>query len=94
MPISPEDVLKVARLAHLELGPADADRLSRQLGAILGYVAQLDELDTSGLSADLDLYRSPLLPRDDVPAPSLPREQVLEQAPATEAGHFRVPPVL
>jgi aspartyl-tRNA(Asn)/glutamyl-tRNA(Gln) amidotransferase subunit C len=92
--IPPEVVLKVARLAHLELTPAEAGRLSGQLGAILGHIAQLDELDCSGVSPDPGHFARLAPLRDDETAPSLSRDTVLDQAPAADAGLFRVPPVL
>jgi len=45
--ITPDEVRAVARLAHLEIGDDELPRLTRDLGQILGYVAQLSELDVT-----------------------------------------------
>lgn len=48
--VSLADVRRVAELAHLELTPDEESRMSRDLSAILDYVAQLAELDTSAVA--------------------------------------------
>jgi aspartyl-tRNA(Asn)/glutamyl-tRNA(Gln) amidotransferase subunit C len=44
-----EEVERVAELANLDLDAAEKPRMQRDLNAILEYVAQLNELDTSGI---------------------------------------------
>ena len=46
MAITREEVRHIAKLANLEFGEEEQERFTRQLGAILDYVAQLDRLDT------------------------------------------------
>ena len=48
--VSVEDVERVAELAHLELAPDEMPGMVRDLNAILDYVAELNELDTSGVA--------------------------------------------
>ncbi len=48
--VTVEDVERVAELAHLELAPEETGRMLRDLNAILDYVAELNELDTSGVA--------------------------------------------
>ena len=48
--VSVEDVGRVAELADLELEPDEAERMVHDLNAILDYVAELNELDTSGVA--------------------------------------------
>ena len=52
MNITRETVLYVARLARLRLSDEEVPRMQRDLDAILGYVATLREVDTSGRAAD------------------------------------------
>ena len=47
--ISKEDTRHVAKLARLELTEEEVDKFSRQLGDILGYVEQMNEIDTTGV---------------------------------------------
>ncbi len=48
--VTVEDVERVAELAHLELAPEETESMLRDLNAILDYVAELNELDTSGVA--------------------------------------------
>src|SRR6202521_3317384 len=47
--ITKDDVLRVAQLAHLELGEGEVESITRQLDSILSYVEKLNELDTEGV---------------------------------------------
>ena len=49
--VTDQDVLRVAELANLELTPDELPRMARDLNAILGHIAQLNELDTAGVPA-------------------------------------------
>jgi aspartyl-tRNA(Asn)/glutamyl-tRNA(Gln) amidotransferase subunit C len=93
-PISRDDVAHVARLARLELTEEELEQFTGQLGAVLEHAADIAALDT----ADVPPTAHPLplvnVLRDDVPVPSLDRDEVLSQAPATEDGRFRVPRIL
>ena len=92
MAITREEVLRVAKLARLELTEDEVERLTHELGAILeavGKVAELDLSDVPPTSHPLDLVNAW---REDEPRPSLPRETALGNAPEHEDGHFRVPP--
>src|ERR671922_2150661 len=92
MAISREQVEHVARLARLALSDEELERLGGQLGAILEAVSKVSELDLSGVdptSHPLDVVN---VWREDEPRPSWPLEQVLANAPASEADAFRVPP--
>ena len=89
-----EEVEHVALLARLGLTDEEKELYRRQLGSILGYVAQLSEVDTSALAAGAAVLPLEDVMGDDEPRPSLDPEDVLANAPAHEAGHFRVPAVL
>ena len=90
------DVARVAALARLALTPDEIALFSPQLGSILAYAALVQEVDTSGVPpTSHPLADSPRW-REDVPAPSLDRREVLTGAPAAavESGLFKVPKVL
>jgi aspartyl-tRNA(Asn)/glutamyl-tRNA(Gln) amidotransferase subunit C len=94
-----EDVKRVANLAHLELAPEESPRMVNDLNAILGYVAELNELDTDGVTplaqvSELDGAGGASELRPDVPRPSLPRAAVMPQAPETDNVFFKVPKVI
>lgn len=91
LPVDLAEMRRIAALAHLELSPDELARVTRDLGRILQYVAQLSELDVSGVppTAHVQIERLPL--RADVPHVSLPRELALREAPAVSQGGFAVP---
>ncbi len=98
MPITEAEVEKIARLAHLEITDEERRALTTQMAAIVAYVEQLNELDTSrvepslgGLTTEGERTRAD---RDDTAHPSLGQSLALDQAPDPAAGHFRVPKVL
>ena len=93
-PIDNAEVLRIARLAHLESDEADVRALTRDLERILGYVALLDELEVPEVEADAALHPSSPALRDDEPAGSVTAEEALANAPEALDGHFRVPRVL
>ena len=92
------DVERVAELAHLELAPDEIEPMLRDLNAILDYVAELNQLDTSGIEplaqvGELENAAIPQ-PRPDVVAPSLQRSAVMAQTPETDGAFFKVPKVI
>lgn len=91
MALSPEQVRQVAALAALELSPAEIDRLTTELGAILAYVEQLNELDTSDVPLTTHLAVESLPFRPDRPEPGLEPRSVLAEAPRTSGSAFAVP---
>jgi aspartyl-tRNA(Asn)/glutamyl-tRNA(Gln) amidotransferase subunit C len=91
---SPELVDKVAHLARLKVTDAERERLSRELGDILTYVELLNEVDTEGVEPMAHAIELTNVLRDDVPQPSLPREQALANAPSTDGRYFLVPAIL
>jgi aspartyl-tRNA(Asn)/glutamyl-tRNA(Gln) amidotransferase subunit C len=99
-PITRADVEHVAALASLALTPGEIDSLGDDLRSILGYVAELQSLDTSGIAplthvSELFAPNQLVTPvREDSPLPSLARETVMKNAPATDGVFFKVPKVI
>jgi aspartyl-tRNA(Asn)/glutamyl-tRNA(Gln) amidotransferase subunit C len=90
------DVERIARLARLELSDEEKDLYARQLGEILDYAAQVQAVDTTDVAPTAQAVIATAAWREDRPAASLPREDVLRSAPAADlaAGLFKVPRVL
>jgi aspartyl-tRNA(Asn)/glutamyl-tRNA(Gln) amidotransferase subunit C len=104
MSVSEQDVDRVAELANLELTGSEKAQMLRDLNSVLGYFAQLNELDTSSVPPMEQVFRqitvagesaatAPHLRPDEV-APSLSRDQVMACAPDTDGVFFRVPKVI
>ena len=93
--LSKQDVVRIAELARLELSGDELELFTRQLGDILTYVEQIRALDTTGVAPTSQVLNRPV-DRDDVPAPTLSRSELLGNAPdaAMEAGLFKVPRVI
>ncbi|MGH9064612.1 MAG: Asp-tRNA(Asn)/Glu-tRNA(Gln) amidotransferase subunit GatC [Acidimicrobiales bacterium] len=92
--ISARDVAHVARLARLDLSAGELELYSSQLAAVLDHAAEVAALDTAGVRPTAHPLPVRNVLRDDVPRPGLQRDEVLAQAPAAEAGQFRVPRIL
>ena len=94
MSVNEQQVRHVAKLARLALSDAEIDRMVPELNNILGWVEQLDEVDTDGvepLTAVIDLK---LRLRDDVVNDGDVRDKVLLNAPDAQHGFFAVPKVI
>ena len=93
--LSRQDVQRIADLARLELSAEELDLFTRQLGDILTYVEQIRALDTTGVAPTSQVLNRPV-DRDDQPAATLTRSELLSNAPdaALEAGLFKVPRVI
>jgi aspartyl-tRNA(Asn)/glutamyl-tRNA(Gln) amidotransferase subunit C len=89
-----KDVDAIAMLARLELSDDEADRLCRELTAILQHMDRLAAVDTEGVEPMTHAVPMALRLRDDEVAPSLPVEQVLGQAPERDDDGFRVPAII
>ena len=94
MSLTAEEVAKVALLARLRLAPGELELFTGQLNAIVGFVEQLGELDTTNVEPLAHGVEVHNVFRDDVRGPSLPREEALANAPKRNAESFLVPAVL
>ncbi len=97
MDLTAEQVRAVADLANLELTEDEVRRMSRELGEILTYVDQLNELDTAEVEPMAQVvYEADETAtlREDVPHVCLSNEEALANAPQKGAGYFKVPKVI
>jgi aspartyl-tRNA(Asn)/glutamyl-tRNA(Gln) amidotransferase subunit C len=90
-PITPAEVRRIAGLARLDLAPEEVSRFTRELGAILSYVKQLDELDVTDVPPTAHIQLERLALRPDETESSLPREVALREAPRVAMEGFAVP---
>ena len=96
--VTVEEVDRVAELAHLELGADESRAMLHDLNAILDYVAELNELDTTGVAPLTQvtelLHTAGGGLREDAVRPSLDRAAVMAEAPETNQVFFKVPKVI
>ena len=98
MPLTSDDVGRIAHLARLALQPAEQVAMQNQLNAFFSIVEQMSAVDTAGveplytpLSAVSEVS---LRLRDDVVTETDQRELNQRSAPAVEDGLFLVPRVV
>ena len=94
MSLSREDVQKVSLLARLQFSDAELDRMTSQMGQIVGYVEQLSELDTSDVEPMAHAVEVSNVFAEDVSRPSFDRDRILANAPKRDDECYRVPAVL
>jgi aspartyl-tRNA(Asn)/glutamyl-tRNA(Gln) amidotransferase subunit C len=94
MSLSAEQVRWVAHLARLELSDAERETMTRQLGAILDYVNQLQQVNTDGVEPLAHPLPVQNVFRADEPSPSLSVEAALANAPDRRGDFYGVPAVL
>jgi aspartyl-tRNA(Asn)/glutamyl-tRNA(Gln) amidotransferase subunit C len=94
MGLTRQEVEKVALLARLEFTPAELDRLTEQLGAIVDYMELLGELDTAKVEPMAHPVEIANVFRADEVVASLPREEALANAPKRDDECYLVPAVL
>lgn len=97
--VTKEEVERVAELARLKLTPEETGSMVHDLNAMLDYVAQLDQLDTSSVAplaqvCELDSTSASESLREDDVKSSLGRAEVMSQAPESDNVFFLVPKVI
>lgn len=92
--ITPAEVEHIARLARLDLSPDEKARMRGQLEAILGYVGQLQAIDTTGVPPTAHVLPLVNVLREDEVRPGYPPEAMLANAPEAVGDLFRVPKIL
>jgi aspartyl-tRNA(Asn)/glutamyl-tRNA(Gln) amidotransferase subunit C len=93
-PISKDDVAHVARLARLALSDDELEQYTSQLAGVLRHAADIEALDIDNVEATAHPFPLVNVLREDVPTPSLDRDEVLAQAPEVDQERFRIPRIL
>jgi aspartyl-tRNA(Asn)/glutamyl-tRNA(Gln) amidotransferase subunit C len=94
MSVSPEQVRQIAKLARIDLSDEEIERLVPELNNILGWVEQLEEVNTDGVEPLTAVVPNKLRLREDKVTDGDCRDDVLANAPVAEHGFFAVPKVI
>lgn len=94
MKITKSEVEHVALLGRLKLTEEEKEKFTEQLNSILMHFEKLNELDTEEVEPTSHVIPMENVFREDEPGPTLPREEVLENAPDKIEGFFKVPRVV
>jgi aspartyl-tRNA(Asn)/glutamyl-tRNA(Gln) amidotransferase subunit C len=92
MAISKDEVLRVARLARLELTDDEVAKFQEQLSAILEAVSTVSELDLSDVPPTAHPLEIQNAWDEDVARPCLTADETFANAPDRDGDFFRVPP--
>lgn len=87
-------VRHLASLVRIELTDSEVEEFRSELSSILSHIDALSEIDTAGIpptNNGADLLN---VEAEDASRPSLPRDQILANAPQREDEYFRVHAVL
>jgi aspartyl-tRNA(Asn)/glutamyl-tRNA(Gln) amidotransferase subunit C len=94
MALDKATVARIATLARIKLPPAEQEHLAGELSAILTWIEQLNEVDTSGVEPMSSVVAMDLPMRDDKVTDGQCRDKILANAPEAVAGFFAVPKVV
>jgi aspartyl-tRNA(Asn)/glutamyl-tRNA(Gln) amidotransferase subunit C len=94
MSLSPEDVSRIALLSRIELSAAELETTRDQLNGILGFIEQLQAVDTTGIEPMAHAVDVVQRLRPDVVTETDRRAEFQAVAPETEAGLYLVPRVV
>lgn len=94
MSVSLDEVRHLAALSEINLTDDELTSLTTDIDNIVNYINQLDELDTEGVEPTFQLTGLQNVWREDEIQPQLPREELLNLAPAAEDNQVKVPKVL
>ena len=84
-------VKRVAHLARIAVTDEDAQRMTGELNAILGFVEQLDEVDVSGVEPMTSVIPMEMKKRQDIVTDGDKADDIVANAPATDENFFLVP---
>ena len=94
MAINKDQVKYVAKLARIDLDEANLDKFTKQMDQILQFMETLKELDTTDTAPSNHALSIKNVFRKDKNKPSLANDNVLQNAPAKENEHFKVPKII
>lgn len=94
MPLSIQDVEKIAALARLELTPEEKTLYQEQLSAILEYAERLNQLNIEDVPPTASAVALQNVMREDRVEPSLPGEDVFFNAPLPAENQFQIQAVM
>ena len=85
---------KIAHLSRLEFDEKDAEKMMKDMTAIVDWVEKLKEVNTDGVEPLTTMSSEVNVLRDDVVGEHLSHERALRNAPKKDSDYFRVPKVL
>jgi aspartyl-tRNA(Asn)/glutamyl-tRNA(Gln) amidotransferase subunit C len=94
MKIDREQLDKIAHLSRLEFDEKDAEKMMKDMTAIVNWVEKLNEVNTDGVEPLTTMTYEINVFREDEVKEHLPHDRALVNAPKKDKDYFRVPKVL
>ena len=94
MSVDTATVKRVAHLARIAVTDEDAERMTGELNAILGFVEQLNEVDVDGVEPMTSVIPMEMRKRQDRVNDGSKADDIVANAPLTEDNFFLVPKVV
>lgn len=94
MEITNETVEHIAHLARLEFNGEEKENIKKDLSKIIGFVDQLNSVDTDGVEPLVFMTDAINVLREDVYEPSITQEEALKNAPNHDSDYFKIAKVL
>ena len=94
MSVNADQVRHVAKLARIAMSDAEVEAMVPEFNNILGWVEQLEEVNTDGVEPLTAVVPNKLRLREDKVTDGDCRDEILANAPVAEHGFFAVPKVI
>ncbi len=92
--LTKEEVIKIAKLARIELTEKEVEKFQKELSTVLAYVEELKQVNTEGLEEVSQVTGLVNVQREDKAIETDCREEILAQAPEIKDGYFKVKAIL
>ena len=94
MPLTPEEVLEIAKLARIAVNEKEVSTYAVELSKILEFVSALEEAHTEDIIPMAHPAISETFPRSDVVSEKINRASFQKDAPDKLDGYYLVPQVI
>jgi len=94
MALTTDDIQKIAHLARLEINAQEVESTLNKLSGIMGLIAEMQAVDTTGIAPMSHAQDLSQRLRDDVISKTNERELFQKNAPAVADGLYLVPQVI
>lgn len=93
MPITTQEIKKIAQLARINLTPEEETRYAATISSVLDYMKVLEEVDTSAVVPTSQVTGLVNVVRADEPVPGSERDLLIAALPVREDDELAVPGV-
>ncbi len=94
MQVDSKLVNHLAHLSRLNVAPEKMDKLVKDMQDLVGFVEQLNSLDTTGIEPLMHMGDAQNELREDIIISEISRQEALQNAPSTDGVFFKVPKVI